>query len=327
MNFIKYSLGTAATIAAVLLGATTASLANDFPKGPIKIVVPYPPGGGNDVAARLLAPGIQEKLGQPVIVDNRPGAAGQLGTNFVAKAPGDGYTLLLTNPGPQAVAQSLNPSLPYNVVNDFSPITVLSRMPFFFVVPANSPYKSFQELLQAEKSKPGAFNYASAGIGSLSHIAGEMLNVRTGTKFVHVPYRGAAPQLQDAIAGVVQVSINSAVDAVPHMKSGALRALATTGKQRSPLAPDVPTMAEAGVPDFEIDIWYALLASPGVPPAIVAKINKAVVEVLGQPEIKEKFLALGSAVAPTTPDELRAVIKQDAEKYAEVVKKADIKAQ
>lgn len=323
----RKSLWTAFAMAAALLVPASAPLAQEYPSRLIKIVVPYPPGGGNDVAARLLAPGMQAKLGQTIIVDNRPGAAGQIGTDFVAKAPGDGYTLLLTNPGPQAVAQSLNPALPYDVVKDFTPISVLSRMPFFFVVPANSPYKSLGELLAAEKAKSGAFNFASAGIGSLSHIAGEMLNVRAGTKFVHVPYRGAAPQLQDAIAGVVELSINSAVDAIPHMKSGALRALATTGKTRSPFAPDVPTMAEAGVENMEIDIWYAMLASPNVPPPIVAKLNAVIVEILGQPEIKEKFLGLGSVTAPTTPDELREVIRADAQKYEEIVKKADIKAQ
>jgi len=323
----RSSLWNAIAIAAAMLMPVAAPLAEEYPARLIKIVVPYPPGGGNDVAARLLAPGMQAKLGQTIVVDNRPGAAGQVGTDFVAKAPGDGYTLLLTNPGPQAVAQSLNQALPYDVVKDFTPISVLSRMPFFLVVPAKSPYKSLGELLAAEKAKSGAFNFASAGIGSLSHIAGEMLNVRTGAKFVHVPYRGAAPQLQDAISGVIELSINSAVDAIPHMKSGTLRALATTGKTRSLFAPDVPTMAEAGVESMEIDIWYAMLASPNVPAPIVAKLNTAIVEILGQPEIKEKFLGLGSVAAPSTPDELREVIRADAKKYEEIVKKAGIKAQ
>lgn len=284
-------------------------------------------GGGNDVAARVLGARLQERLGQPVMVDNRPGAAGQVGTAVAANAAPDGYTLLLTNPGPQAVSPALQSNLPYDVVKSFAPIAIVARMPFFIVVPGSSPYKTLADLLAAEKAQPGKFNFGSAGIGSLSQIAGEMFNRAAGAQFVHVPYKGAAPQIVDTVSGRVEMSVLSAVDSAPQLKQGGLRALVTTGKERSPVAPNVPTMAEAEFPGFEIDIWYAVLAPAGTPAAIVAKLNSELSTILKEEAVQARFRDLAATPGASTPEELAAAIRRDRDKYAEVVKAAGIKAE
>ena len=316
-----------ATVVALAPAVARTAAAQAWPAKPIRIIVAYPPGGGNDVAARVLGERLAELLGQPVVVENRPGAAGQVGTAVAANAAPDGYTFLLTNPGPQAVAASLQPNLPYDVVKSFSPVAILARMPFFFVVPATSPYKTLGELVAAAKAQPGAFNFGSAGIASLSQIVGEMFNRTAGTQFVHVPYKGAAPQILDTVAGRVQMSVLSAVDSVPQLRQGGLRALATTGRERSPLAPDAPTMAEAGIPDFEVDIWYAVLGPAGTPPEIVAKLNGELAAILKEPAVQAKFRELAATPGASTPAELAAVIQRDRDRYAEVVKAAGIKAE
>lgn len=301
--------------------------AQNYPASPIRIIVAYPPGGGNDVAARVLGARLQERLGQPVMVDNRPGAAGQVGTAVAANAPPDGYTLLLTNPGPQAVSPALQPNLPYDVVKSFAPIAIVARMPFFVVVPGTSPHKTLADLIAAEKANPGKYNFGSAGIGSLSQIAGEMFNRAAGTSFMHVPYKGAAPQITDTVNGRVEMSILSAVDSAPQLKQGGLRALVTTGRDRSPVAPDAPTMAEAGFPGFEVDIWYAVLAPAGTPPDIVKKLNAELSSILKEADVQAKFQNLAATPGASTPEELAEAIKRDRDKYAEVVKAAGIKAE
>ncbi len=313
-----------ASLLSMLLDVVGAT-AQEYPSKPIRIVVAYPPGGGNDVAARVLGARLQERLGQPVIVDNRPGAAGQVGTAVVANAAPDGYTLLLTNPGPQAVSPSLQPNLPYDVVQSFAPIAIVARMPFFIVVPGNSSYKALGELIAAEKAAPGKYNFGSAGIGSLSQIVGEMFNKAAGTHFVHVPYKGAAPQILDTVSGRVEMSILSAVDSAAQLKQGGLRALATTGRERSPLAPEAPTMEEAGIRGFDIDIWYAVLAPAGTPPGIVRKLNAELTEILGEEPVKSKFRELAATPGASTPEELAETIRQDRDRYADVVRSSGIK--
>jgi tripartite-type tricarboxylate transporter receptor subunit TctC len=319
-------LALAAGLPALSIGAQQAK-AQTYPSSPIRIIVAYPPGGGNDVAARVLGARLQERLGQPVMVDNRPGAAGQVGTAVAANSPPDGYTLLLTNPGPQAVSPALQPNLPYDVVKSFSPVAIVARMPFFVVVPGASPHKTLAELIAAEKANPGKYNFGSAGIGSLSQIVGEMFNRAAGTNFMHVPYKGAAPQIADTVNGRVEMSILSAVDSAPQLKQGGLRALVTTGRERSPVAPNAPTMEEAGFPGFEVDIWYAVLAPAGTPPDIVKKLNAELSSILKEPDVQAKFRNLAASPGASTPEELAEVIKRDRDKYAEVVKAAGIKAE
>lgn len=308
-----------------IVGGAVGAAAQEYPSKPIRIIVAYPPGGGNDVAARVLGARLQERLGQPVIVDNRPGAAGQVGTAVAANSAPDGYTLLLTNPGPQAVSPSLQPDLPYDVVKSFAPIAIVARMPFFIVVPGNSPYKTLGELIAAGKAAPGKFNFGSAGIGSLSQIVGEMFNRAAGTQFVHVPYKGAAPQILDTVSGRVEMSILSAVDSAAQLKQGGLRALATTGRERSPLAPEAPTMAQAGISGFEIDIWYAVLAPARTPPEIVRKLNAELAAILNEGPVQSRFRELAATPGASTPEELAETIRRDRDRYADVVKAAGIK--
>lgn len=296
------------------------SFSQEYPSRPITIVVTYPPGGGTDVTARLVGKSLSERLGQPVIVENKAGAGGSVGTAAVARSNPDGYTLLLGNPGPNAINPALYANLGYDAEKDFAPISVLTLMPLLVCVQASSPIKTVQDMIAMGKATDKNINFGSSGNGSLSHLGGALFNSLTGTKFVHVPYKGAAPLMVATLSGEVQVGFFAGPDALPQVKGGKLRAIGNTSASRSRLFPDIPTLSEAGVPGFDIGIWYGLLAPAKTPKAVIDRLNKELEKVLAEPAVNEKLLALGLTAAPSTPEQFSALIKSDIAKYARLVK-------
>ncbi len=311
-------LGSAAvTVAAPALG-------QGFPSKPIRLVVPYSAGGGADTTARLIAPKLQEALGQTVVIDNKPGAGGTIGDDAVAKAPPDGYTLLIG-----AFAHAVNPALmakmPFRTPEDFAPISLLVTVPELLVVTPSFPAKTVGELVALAKAQPGKLSYGSSGNGSAQHLAAELFKMRTGTDIQHVPYKGGALAVADVAAGHVPFYFGNMSSALPQARSGRVRALAVTSPQRSPAAPEVPTMAESGVSGCEISEWNALLAPVGTPPAVIERLHAEVVKVLLQEDIKAKFADLGAQTIGSTPADLAAFLKAEQVKWAEVVATAKIK--
>jgi len=309
-------------VAAAVLAVPAA--AQDYPNRPIKFVVPYPPGGGTDVVARIVNEPLATELGQPIIIDNRGGAAGNLGTDIVAKAPADGYTVLFTLSS-HTINPKLYEKLPFDVEHDFVPVSLVALIPQILVVNPSVPITSVKELIAYAKANPGKLNYASVGIGSPGHIAGELFKLKTGIDMVHVPYKGGGPAVVDTIGGQVQLLFVSMPAAWQHVKSGRLRALAVTSAKRSVTAPDVPTIAESGVPDFVVDSWYGALAPAKTPPAVVAKLTAAFTKVLENPQVKERLLAQGAEAAPLPPPEFDRMMKDELAKWDVVIKTAKIK--
>jgi tripartite-type tricarboxylate transporter receptor subunit TctC len=313
----------------VLVGAAAASiaapaLAQQFPSKPVRIVVPYSAGGGADTTARLIAPKLQDALGQTVVVDNKPGAGGTIGDDFVAKSAPDGHTLLLG-----AFAHAVNPSLmakmPFRTPDDLAPISLLVTVPELLVVTPTFPAKTVAELVAMAKAEPGKLSYATSGNGSAQHLAAELFKVRTGTDIQHVPYKGGSLAVADVAAGHVPFYFGNMSSALPQARAGRVRALAVTSAQRSPAAPEVPTMAEAGVTGCEISEWNALLAPVGTPPATLERLQAEVAKILATAEIKAKFADLGADAIGSTPGELAAFLRGEMAKWAEVVKVANIK--
>jgi tripartite-type tricarboxylate transporter receptor subunit TctC len=311
-------LGTAAAAVA------TPALGQGFPSKPIRLVVPYSAGGGADTTARLIAPKLQEALGQSVVIDNKPGAGGTIGDDTVAKAPPDGYTLLIG-----AFAHAVNPSLmakmPFRTPEDFAPISLLVIVPELLVVTPSFSAKTVGELVALAKAQPGKLSYGSSGNGSAQHLAAELFKMRTGTDIQHVPYKGGALAVADVAAGHVPFYFGNMSSALPQARGGRVRALAVTSPQRSPAAPEVPTMAESGVSGCEISEWNALLAPAGTPPAVIERLHAEVVKILGQDDIKAKFADLGAQTIGSTPAELAAFLRAEQAKWAEVVATAKIK--
>ena len=313
----------------VVLGAASASLAapalaQGFPSKPIRLVVPYSAGGGADTTARLIAPKLQEALGQTVVIDNKPGAGGAIGDDFVAKASPDGHTLLIG-----AFAHAVNPSLmakmPFRTPDDFAPVSLLVTVPELLVVTPSFPAKTVGELVAMAKAQAGKLSYASSGNGSAQHLAAELFKMRTGTDIQHVPNQGGALAVADVAAGHVPFYFGNMSSALPQVRAGRVRALAVTSPQRSPAAPEIPTMAEAGVTGCEISEWNALLAPAGTPPATIDRLNVELVKILRQDDIKAKFADLGAQTIGSTPAELAAFLRAEQAKWAEVVKAAAVK--
>ena len=313
----------------VVLGAASASLAapalaQGFPSKPIRLVVPYSAGGGADTTARLIAPKLQEALGQTVVIDNKPGAGGAIGDDFVAKASPDGHTLLIG-----AFAHAVNPSLmakmPFRTPDDFAPVSLLVTVPELLVVTPSFPAKTVGELVAMAKAQAGKLSYASSGNGSAQHLAAELFKMRTGTDIQHVPYKVGALAVADVAAGHVPCYFGNRSSALPQVRAGRVRALAVTSPQRSPAAPEIPTMAEAGVTGCEISEWNALLAPAGTPPATIDRLNVELVKILRQDDIKAKFADLGAQTIGSTPAELAAFLRAEQAKWAEVVKAAAVK--
>lgn len=315
----------------VLVGSVScaASLAATTPKYPVKplrLVTGSAPGGGSDLVARVLAEKLSERFGQPVIVDNRAGAGGVIGADVVAKANPDGYTMLINTGSAIAVNPALQ-SLPYDVKRDFTPVMQVSRAPFVLAVHPALPAKSVQELIVLAKANPKKFSYASSGIGAVSHLAMELFKSMTGVNVVHVPYRGSSPAAVDLIAGQVQLAMNNIVPTLPHVKSGRLRALGVSGPLRSHVLPDVPTVAQAGVPGYEAMQWYGVLLPAKVPQPIAAFLYNEISAVLQIPVVRTRLTEEGGDVVGSTPQQFAAYIEQETAKWAKVVKAAGVRAE
>jgi len=313
-----------APLSVALALATGTAVGQGYPTKPIRFVVPYPPGGGTDVVARILNEPLATELGQPIIIENRGGAAGNVGTDIAAKSPADGYTVLFTLSS-HTINPKLYDKLPFDVEKDFVPISLAAMIPQILVVHPSVPANSVKELIALAKAQPGKLNYASVGTGSPGHIAGELFKLRTGIDIVHIPYKGGGPAVTDTIGGQVQLLFVSMPAAWQFVKAGRLKAIAVTSARRSATAPEVPTFLESGVPDFVVDSWYGALAPAKVPPAVVARLNAAFVKVLDMPQVKEKLMAQGAEAAASTPAEFDRVIKDELAKWEYVIRAANIK--
>jgi tripartite-type tricarboxylate transporter receptor subunit TctC len=311
--------------ALLVLAAATAgtSFAQTYPSKPVRIIAPFAPGGGTDFIARLIAQKLTERIGQQVIVENKPGAGGNLGAEFAVKSPPDGYTLLLI-----AGSYTVNPSLyrlSFDPVNDISPIVQLSQGPFVVAVHPSVPAKTLKELIDYARREPDKLSYASAGSGSITHLASELFMQMANIRVVHVPYKGTGPALNDTIAGNTQLIFGSVATTLQFIKSGRLRGLAVTTPQRIPAAPDLPTVAEAGVPGYEVVLWHGLVGPKGLPSAVVERINQAANDALKSKDVADLLATDGVAPAGGAPETFRALIKADIERWSKVVKQANIK--
>lgn len=312
-----------AVLASVSLAMPPGARAESYPVRPVRLIVPDAAGGSPDQLGRLLAQKLSDSLGQQVFVDNRPGAAGVLATDAAAKAPPDGYTLVMTTTAIYAILPNLKKDLPYDPVRDFIPISRIATASNVLVVNVSLPVKSVADLIALAKQKPGALNYASAGVGSPAHLAGEMLNLLAGIKLTHVPYKGAGPALFDVIADNAQLMITSPIAAGAHMNSGRVRALATTGAERNPALPDLPTIADT-VPGYEISQSWGIAVPAGTPPAIVGKLSDAIVKVMHLPDVKERVQATGAVPVGDSPEQFTAFMAKERGRLGEVITKSGI---
>jgi tripartite-type tricarboxylate transporter receptor subunit TctC len=298
-----------------------------FPTKPVRIIVGLAPGGTTDVVSRILAQKLGEAWGQTVIVDNRPGASGMIGGDLVAKSPPDGYTLLISPQTSLAVAPALYGKAPYDTQRDFAPITLVGSTPLLMVVHPSFPPKTFAEFTALAKKSGNQITFGSGGIGSSPHMAGELLSARLGIRMNHVPYKGENPALADAIGGQIPIMFGNLPVAIPHVKGGKLRALANTAGSRSPLAPEVPTIAESGFKDFAIATWYGLLAPAGMPADLVGRIQRDVARIVNQADNRERLIGLGVDIVANTPEEFGAYLRAEIARYSQIVKSAGLKAE
>ena len=305
---------------ALLAAAAGAPGQGVYPARAVTLVVPFPPGGGTDTGARIVAQKLGAKWGQTVVVENKGGAAGMIGADMVAKSRPDGYTLLMGNIGTQAINPSLYKKMPYDAASAFVPIALVAELPLAMMVHPAVPAKTAKEFITLAKSQPGQLSYSSSGAGGAPHLAAEMFKEATGTFILHVPYRGGGPAIGDLLAGHVQLSFMTALEASGHIKAGKLRALAVTGSKRVPALPDVPTLAEGTIPGFNSISWIGLLAPYGTPKEIVEKISADVREVLAAEDTKGKLIELGAVPAGNTPAQFTALIESDRQRYAQVIK-------
>jgi tripartite-type tricarboxylate transporter receptor subunit TctC len=308
----------------VALGATGLVHAQTFPTAPVRIVVPFPPGGGTDILARLIARKMNESWGQPVIVDNRPGANGTLGAALVTKAPADGHTLLLV-PSGFAVNPSVYPKLPYNSERDLAPVSHLASSPLLAVVHPSLPVKSIKELIALAKTRPGQINYGSSGNGSPPHLATEKFKLMAGIKIAHIPYKGGGPAMIDLLAGHIPIYFNAILQSLPYAKSGRLVPLAVTSAKRFPSVPEIPSIGET-VPGYDMTNWYGMLTTGGTPREIVNKLQAEIMRILNQQEAKAKLAEDGALVIASTPDEFAAFLRKEIASNAEIVKAAKMTA-
>ena len=311
---------------ALALAPLAAHAQGSYPDHPVTFVVTFAPGGGTDIAARVLATRLGQKLNQSVVVENRTGAGGLVGADAVAKAKPDGYTLLIGNVG----TQSINPSLykmPYDADKAFAPVSLFAELPFAFVIHPDIPAKTPKELIALAKAEPDKYTYASSGSGGSPHLTAEIFQQTTGIKLTHVPYKGGGPAMSDLMAGHVNMLFASILETSGYVKAGKLRALAVTSAQRSPSMPDVPTLAEIGLPNAESGSWVALLAPAGTPQPIIDKLSAAVKEVVAIPDVREKLIAQGATPRGSTPAELQKVIEADKDRYARVIKARNVRVE
>ena len=315
------------TLAAACALAATAIAADVYPSKPVRIVVPFPPGGPADVLARTVGDRLQAAFGQPVVVDNRPGAGGNIGMELVAKAAPDGHTLALAPAGNLTVNPSLYRNVPYDVARDFAPVTVIAAVPNVLVINAQVPAKDLAELIAYAKANPGKLNFASPGPGSGAHLAGELLKSSAGIDMVHVPFNGIAPAVTAVVAGDVQVMFAGTSSAMPHVASGKLRALGVASPKRIASAPALPTLDESGLPGFDVTSWYSIVAPASTPPAVVERLQREIAKALDAPEVRTKLAGLGAEPVANTPPDFAAMIKVESAKWGKIVKDANIKAE
>jgi tripartite-type tricarboxylate transporter receptor subunit TctC len=323
-KMFKRWLPALAMVPALLVAAVTAQAQGAWPTRPVKIVVTFPPGGAPDTLARVLADKWSQALGQPVTVDNKPGAGGNLGADYVAKSAPDGSTLVIGTVGTHAINQSLYAKMPYNNVRDFTPITFLASTPNLLVVNNTVPARTVKELIELAKKEP--LTFGSSGSGTSIHLSGELFNTLAGVKMQHIPYKGRAQAVPDLLGGRITMIFDNMPSALPLVKSGDVRAIAVTSAHRSPAAPNIPTIAESGLPQFEATSWFALLGPAGMPREVQLRINAETARVLALPDVKEKLATLGLDAAPAGPEALASLIQQETVKWARVVKESGARA-
>ncbi len=317
-------IGRRLALALALQCFAASAFAADYPNKPIRLVVPYAPGGGADSVARIVAKRVSEQMGQPIVIDNKGGAGSILGTDIVAKAEPDGYTLLLGQSGPISINPAIYKSLPYDPVKDFAPVAMTTAYPYILVVNADLPVKTLQEFVALAKSKPGAMNYGSTGVGAANHLVSELFNSKAGLKMTHVPYRGTALAVGDLLGGQLTMVFGDPISVLSQIKAGKLRALAVTSLERSPVAPDVPTVAESGYPGFEALAWHGILAPAKTPPAIVKKLNEEIVKALADPTTKKLLEDQAMQTVGGTPDAFAAFIAKDLAIWKAVATSANV---
>ena len=326
---MKKSMKKLHTLIAGLLVATAAitsqaqtpaaTLPAAYPNKPVKVVVPYPPGGATDIVARIVFQQVSEATGQQFVIENRAGAGGNIGAEFVARAPADGYTLLIATTA-HAINMSMFKGLSYDVVKDFTPVTQLTQGPLVLVATPAFPANNVRELIALAKAKPDTLNFASSGNGQSTHLSAELFNSMAGIKLSHVPYKGSSPALTDVMAGQVPLMFDTMLTAMPFVKAGKLKALAVTSPQRSPAAPDVPTIAESGLPGYEVFAWNGLLAPAGTPKAVIAQLSEELKKAMQLPQVKEKFSVQGFAASWNTPEQFGGFLRAEVNKWAKTVK-------
>jgi tripartite-type tricarboxylate transporter receptor subunit TctC len=302
----------------------TGSLAQSYPSKPIRFISPYAPGGGTDILARLIGQKLSESVGQPVVIDNRPGAGGVIGTEIVAKSPPDGYTVMLASPSPIVVAPHLYRKLAYDPLKDLAPITLISAVPAVLIVHPTLAARSVKELVAVAKAKPGQLTFSSSGNGGTGHLAGEMLKMMAGVDMVHVPYKGTGPATTAVLSAEVSMSFGNMISVLPHVKSGRLRALAVTTPKRSPVLPELPAIAET-LPGYSAGPWYGVLAPAHTPAPIIARLNREIVKILRSPEIKENMSSEGADPIGSSPAEFAAHLNAESVRWGQVVKQAKMK--
>ena len=315
----RAAAGLLAVFAVPAIGAT-------YPDRPLRLIVPYAPGGGTDLTSRLIARQLSADFNEQVIVDNRAGGAGNIGCEIAARSAPDGYTLLTAGIS-FSINVSIFPKLSYDPVKDFDPVSLIATVPLIAVVHPSVPVTSIRELIALAKAKPGTLNYASGGTGTANHIAGELFKYMTGTDIVHVPYKGGGPAITDVLGGQIQLLFNTMTSTVGFMNSGKLRALAVTGKQRSPAVPNLPTVAEAGVPGYDVGAWFGIVVPRGTPRALVNTLNAAIVRVTRLPEARDQFAAQGAEAIGSTPAEFATHLRIEIDKWAKVAKAAKMRAE
>jgi tripartite-type tricarboxylate transporter receptor subunit TctC len=313
-------------IAAALFAlALSAAAQAQYPNKPVKIIVPFAPGGNVDITARLVAPGLSEALGQPVVVENKPGAGGTIGADLVAKSPADGYTLLMGSNSTFSVAPSLYPKNPYNPLRDYAPVIMIASAPFVLVTHPGLAAKDAHELVALAKASPGKLTMSSAGTGSSNHLVGELFQEISGARFTHIPYKGSGQALTDLMGGQVNLHFDQITSAASHIQGGKLRPLLVTARTRVPMLPDVPTAGEAGYPAFEATNVTGLIAPAGTPREVIDRLNAATQKVIAQAAVREKFAGIGASATGGTPEEFAAYIREDLSKWTRIVKDANVK--
>jgi tripartite-type tricarboxylate transporter receptor subunit TctC len=320
-------IGRVAVAMSVVFHACSAIAQPAYPSKPIRIVIPYSAGGGTDIVARIIGQKLGDAWGQQVIADNRPGASGMIAGELVSKAPADGYTLIMGYTGDVAINQSLFKKMTFDPVKNFSPVALAASAPMLFVIHPSLPSTNVKQLVALARSQPGHLVYASAGVGQPGHLAFELLQHNAKVQLTHVPYKGGAPAVIDLVGGHVMMFCSGIMPAIPHVRSGKLRAIAVSTSDRSPVAPEVPTMIEAGIPGFDLPTWYGVLAPAGTPSDIVTKLSREITRIIMLPDVKERLLREGAAPAPQSPEQFAQFIQSEVAKYAAIIKEAGVKAE